>query len=1054
MTYDLGEALQPGEIVLERFRLLEQLGSHGSGVLTWRVEALRDGSTGGVLKLAPSGSSDAEDIEREAALLVAIPRAEALAAQLAPLLGHGRGAQWTWLLQADVGDLDLSRHWARHGVAWRDILDVGQAVAGALATLHRHGVLHRDVKEQNIVVADGAGPDRYWLVDLGIGRRLDHRAAVTTDLRGSHDRVPPEAVTAARKVGPRGDVFVLCKLLAQALVGSPNTAWPDDVDAQVTACGLDPANPRHLALVRLLARGMRLDPTERPSARELAEAFADIRAGRIGAPRSRWWLPVASFAAGGGVVAAILLWPEAQTPPSVAFEDASATWNIRAPAPDAQPKEPGAEPTSGLFYQPTLLDAGDSVEVYLPRSSREYSAMPAALRRDLIGRITPSGLDWRYSELPLADGNTNWIERGDFDGDGHLDTLVTYRDEGWHRSVRLLLASEEEPVELERMRFPAMLPQRWGTGVLGWRPPHLDAAEASHWDQLNQGLPASSWHISWLDVDRDGIHELLVEHEIGLSLLRWQAERWRQETILESTPPSRTNPRSGAVFGIADLDGDGDEDVLTLGDHGRSLKVFTQVGGGLSEVHGLSLPILDAHEHTTLGLCTIQTVDLDGDGLPELLLPSGGLARKGAFGAKLWRNLGGMRFERVELPDTLSEPHDGCEFLAVDIDQDGVMDLLDFSINDEERLTPTHRAWRGVGQVHAAQWRLRLTTPDGLALPVGTHLESTGTRPWVRVIRDGGPLWAPSWLEGDLLVTLPTGEILVADLGQGLTKPRAVTLSRARLPALWGFQVGAIAPGVPVVHGEDLLFHAKGTSWELALYEGRAAVLRRDDGLTEIPAAPIRAPLGCPTDDRCLFLESRAVGGYAASVLDLQTGKLERLGTQGDSAIAALSSHGRAWSVSGHVIRERSLEDYTELAPGQAQEPRIACDGLGFDGVGLACCSDEWNKLVVFEPDTLEATLQVDLPIPAQCDVVPVSGGWLTTTYTGLARIDDDGSLTMLRLGEPSRLLRSTEGVWAIGAHRALLLDTTGSRVLGGLAAPDLGAALPVQESGGQLAEW
>lgn len=79
-----------------------------------------------MLKLAAADAPEAEDLRREAALLASIPAAAARAAQLAPLIAHGEEAGWAWMLAQDVGGLQLDRLWARAGVGFRDVIEVGE----------------------------------------------------------------------------------------------------------------------------------------------------------------------------------------------------------------------------------------------------------------------------------------------------------------------------------------------------------------------------------------------------------------------------------------------------------------------------------------------------------------------------------------------------------------------------------------------------------------------------------------------------------------------------------------------------------------------------------------------------------------------------------------------------------------------------------------------------------------------------------------------------------------------------------------------------------------
>ncbi len=98
----------------------------------------------------------------------------------------------------------------------REVLRIGRGVAAALDALHAVGVVHRDIKPDNILLgADGS----VKLADLGIARVPD--AALTRDGQfvGTPAYAPPEAITRG-DYSARGDVYSLASVLYEALTGT------------------------------------------------------------------------------------------------------------------------------------------------------------------------------------------------------------------------------------------------------------------------------------------------------------------------------------------------------------------------------------------------------------------------------------------------------------------------------------------------------------------------------------------------------------------------------------------------------------------------------------------------------------------------------------------------------------------------------------------------------------------------------------------------------------------------------------------------------------------
>ena len=194
-----------------------------------------------------------------------------------------------------------------------EVVRVGLDLCGALEAVHAAGVLHRDVKAQN-VLRDRAG--RVRLTDFGTGRETSDVGL--GELAGTPLYLAPE-VLAGGPASPASDVYSAGVLLYHLATGSfpvSGRSWRDLRDAHARGARVPVRNARAALPARAAAvidRATSLDPARRyQSARDMAAALA---AAAKGARRDRWLI-----LAGIGVVvlaisAAWVVWHRRVVPP-------------------------------------------------------------------------------------------------------------------------------------------------------------------------------------------------------------------------------------------------------------------------------------------------------------------------------------------------------------------------------------------------------------------------------------------------------------------------------------------------------------------------------------------------------------------------------------------------------------------------------------------------------------------------------------------------------------------------------------------------------------------
>ncbi|AHH97713.1 hypothetical protein KALB_4351 [Kutzneria albida DSM 43870] len=258
-----------GELIGGRYRLTEVLGSGAMGVV-WRA---RDERLNRVvaIKLLTEGSSPEASREasaravREARLTARLRHPHVIAVH--DVTEHGGRP---CLVMEYLPARSLSEVVEAEGVlSPRRAAAIGAQVAAGLAAAHEAGVLHRDVKPDNVLLTeDGTAK----IADFGIARVPgDSSVTAVGILVGTPAYLAPE-VAKGGQGGFAADVFSLGSTLYAALEGRPPFGMADNAIALlhvVAACEVAP--PRRAGFLGpLLMEMLRADPLARPSMAEVA----------------------------------------------------------------------------------------------------------------------------------------------------------------------------------------------------------------------------------------------------------------------------------------------------------------------------------------------------------------------------------------------------------------------------------------------------------------------------------------------------------------------------------------------------------------------------------------------------------------------------------------------------------------------------------------------------------------------------------------------------------------------------------------------------------------
>ncbi|MFE9672997.1 serine/threonine-protein kinase [Streptomyces sp. NPDC006259] len=207
-----------------------------------------------------------------------------------PLVDADADAEAPWLATAFVPGPSLGEAVAACGpLAERGLRLLGIRLAEALAEMHRAGLVHRDLKPGNVLIAHD-GPR---LIDFGIARApQDGTLTATGMVVGTPGYLSPEQAEGlgGDGVGPASDVFSLgCVLVFAATGRAPFGSGA--AAALLYRAVHDPADLDGVpaGLLGVLARCLEKDPARRPDAGELVRELAAGDAPRDGGAAD--WLP-------------------------------------------------------------------------------------------------------------------------------------------------------------------------------------------------------------------------------------------------------------------------------------------------------------------------------------------------------------------------------------------------------------------------------------------------------------------------------------------------------------------------------------------------------------------------------------------------------------------------------------------------------------------------------------------------------------------------------------------------------------------------------------------
>ena len=312
-----GESFDPRGMTISHYRVIEELGSGGMGVV-YRATDIRLGRDVALKFLPQRLASDSEALQRfqrEARAASALNHPN-----ICTLHDIGEFEGKPFIVMELLEGTTLKQRVGSRPIPGSEILDIAAQIAGALEAAHAKGIVHRDIKPANIFITDRG---HVKILDFGLAKltahELDESAALTANQNlldslstpgfamGTLPYMSPEQL-AGKPVDKRTDIWafgcVLYEMLTGKILFARQTAGETsaaiierDPDWSLLPAGISPA------IVRLMRRCLEKDAGRR--LHDIADARIEVDesiAGLVGPgaslprPKQQLWIPIAALA--------------------------------------------------------------------------------------------------------------------------------------------------------------------------------------------------------------------------------------------------------------------------------------------------------------------------------------------------------------------------------------------------------------------------------------------------------------------------------------------------------------------------------------------------------------------------------------------------------------------------------------------------------------------------------------------------------------------------------------------------------------------------------------
>jgi eukaryotic-like serine/threonine-protein kinase len=270
---------EPQALIADRYRLLHRVGGGGMGVVWagWDERLERGVAVKQLYRQSGTSTREAE-LANQRALREARLAARLQHPHAVPVFDAVEQDGQLWLIMQFIPSITLAAVLEEGGpLQPNEAAKVGAEVASALAAAHAVGIVHRDVKPGNILIAEDGSA---LISDFGIARALGDATLTSSGMiHGTPAYLAPE-VARGSEANFASDVFSLGSTLYSAVEGHPPFGTDDNTMAllhRVASAQFPP--PQHGgALTPVIMNMLSIDTDERPSMGAVAERLLRLAA--------------------------------------------------------------------------------------------------------------------------------------------------------------------------------------------------------------------------------------------------------------------------------------------------------------------------------------------------------------------------------------------------------------------------------------------------------------------------------------------------------------------------------------------------------------------------------------------------------------------------------------------------------------------------------------------------------------------------------------------------------------------------------------------------------